>query len=164
MPLLFLRHAYQYTISLSSVPLPSPRESQNPTRRGYHLLWQFPRHSWKVPEPKLHLVVHLPSYLSLSFPRKILSNPNQQLPPSVTRPCRGSRFRRASQRLRHSPGSLFQELTSRQGGWPVFTYSYTKSSVCLQERRCHWTREAAAGISTLSLRLSYSIPLYGDIS
>ena len=122
-PLLFLRRSHQYTIPLSSAPLLSPRESQNPTRRGYHLLWQFRRHLWKAPESKSHLVVCLPSYLSLWVPQK----DSKQLPPGVTRPCRGNRARRASQGLRDSPGSLFQELTSRQGGWPAFTYS--KSSV-----------------------------------
>lgn len=75
--LAFLSISYQY-FPLSSAPLLFQRESQNPTARGYSLLWQLPRHPRRAPEPKLSTAVHL-SILRCGFAKWILSNSIQQL-------------------------------------------------------------------------------------
>ena len=105
-PLLFLRRSHQYTIPLSSAPLLSPRESQNPARRGYHLLWQFRRHLWKAPEPKSHLVVRLPSYLSLWVPQEDSKQPNSATATRCHQTLQREQSQKGVSRTRDSPGSL----------------------------------------------------------
>lgn len=132
---MFLRISNQYC-PLSFTSLLFHKESQNPTTRGYNLLWAFPGTHGEPLSPNLSTVVH---FLVLLCARLtwILSNSIQQIlqVPLGTAKGVGSGGHHKDQ---DTALAFLQELTSRQEGQLAFTYSSAKSSVrqqMLQEQK-----------------------------